>query len=162
MLSTATTRFASTAIVFVGINLFALAASPIQKPSAPQRHASRSFRVAIAGLIDVDRDGKSDIEVLRRVIALNGGVVDAELDMEGRSRGQLRPDTTYLIVGKVPDKTRASPKVAQQFDDFMQRAAQLRIRVLHVDRLMGRGSPRTTADDAALYRFRPRRPPTPY
>jgi len=162
MLSTATLRIALTATVYVGIGLPILVACPTQRPTACQKDAPRRFRVAIAGLFDFDSDGESDIEVLRRVIALNGGVIDAELDIDGQSRGQLRPDTAYLIIGQVPDETRASPKVIQQFDDFMQRATQLKVRILEADRLLARGSPRTITDETASSRFRRRRrPPAP-
>jgi hypothetical protein len=42
-------------------------------------------RFAIAGLIDLDNDGKSDIDLMRRLIKISGGTIDAEIQIDGTS-----------------------------------------------------------------------------
>ncbi len=118
-----------------------------------------STRFAIAGQIDVDTDGKTDIELLRQLIQLNGGVIDAELDINGKIKGQLHPDTVYLIVGQFPDRASAPRKVVQQFEAFMRRAAELHVRVIHIDKLLQSGTSRSSLKSDAESVFRPRHLP---
>lgn len=140
-----------------GLALHAMAC-PTQRATA-QPANSQVTRFAIAGLVDIDNDGKSDIDLIQRVIKLSGGVIDAEIHIDGKPTGQLRRDTAYVLVGKLPDKTNASPMVAQQFDIFMQRVTELKIRVIQLDRLLEWGSPRTSAESDTGSAFRQRRPP---
>ena len=62
---------------------------------------------AIAGLIDLNGDGRFEPAELQRLctlIEMNGGVVDAPLDAEGKRRGKMTLDTRYLIEGKDPGR----------------------------------------------------------
>lgn len=132
-------------------------ACPKQKPHSAENHDRDIPRFAIVGFVDIDSDGKSDLEALRRLIKLNGGLVDAELAVDGTIFGDLRSDTRRLILGDHPDKTKVSPKVAKQFDDFMRSAAELDIRVLHADKLLPYGSVRVAPERDATSGF-PARP----
>ena len=133
-------------------------ACPKRKVSANEKREPQIPRFAIAGLVDVDNDGKSDLEVLRRVIKRNGGRIDAELGIDGKLRGKLRPDTGYVILGEIPDKT-VSPRAAREFDAFMRRARKLRIPVVQLKRLIAKGSPGRSAEPDLKSLFRPRRRP---
>jgi len=161
MLSIATPGIALTTAVYVSVSLPIFAGQPAQRSAITEKDVPKRFRVAIAGLFDFDSDGKSDIEVLRRIIASTGGIIETELDIDGQSHGQLRPDTAYLIIGKVPDEGRASPKVVQQFDEFVQRATKLGMRLLYADRLLDR-RPRAIRDETTSSHFRRRRPAPAY
>lgn len=61
-------------------------------------------RFAITDGIDLDRDGKPDPQVLKNLISMNGGVIDAELTQEGKRVGQITGKTRYLIIGREQDE----------------------------------------------------------
>lgn len=66
--------------------------SPIFENGVPVRYA-------LAGILDVDGDGESDRQLLRNLIAVNGGVVDAEVDEQGERTGEISIETRYLVLG---------------------------------------------------------------
>lgn len=75
--------------------------TPLWKPG-------EQLHVALAGLLDVDGDGKSDLEMLRSMIASSGTIVDMYVDDNGKKQGKMTTDTRYLVLGKVPE-TKAGP-----------------------------------------------------
>jgi type II secretory pathway pseudopilin PulG len=62
----------------------------------------RQVGFGIAGIIDMDGDGKEDLELLKSVIAANNGRVDAAPDKTGKQQGEIQVDTRYLILGEFP------------------------------------------------------------
>jgi hypothetical protein len=65
----------------------------------------RQVGFALAGILDMDGDGKTDIEELKSVITLNNGKVDAEPGENGAVAGEMTVDTRYLILGEFPETT---------------------------------------------------------
>lgn len=59
---------------------------------------------ALAGFLDVDGDGKSDRNLVRSLITMNGGVIDCEIDDNGQRVGKMTIDTRYLVLGARPDE----------------------------------------------------------
>ena len=66
----------------------------------------RQVGFAITGIIDMDGDGRQDLELLKKVIALNNGKVDATPASDGSIEGEMTVDTRYLILGEHPDVPR--------------------------------------------------------
>lgn len=66
----------------------------------------RRTSFAITGFVDLDGDGRGDIERLKTVIRLNNGVVDAVPGPNGTMDGKLSANTRYLILGDYPDQAR--------------------------------------------------------
>lgn len=66
-------------------------------------HPGKQLRFALTGFIDIDDDGNSDLELARNLIELNGGVVDAYLDEQGKQQGEMSIDTRYLVLGEFPE-----------------------------------------------------------
>jgi hypothetical protein len=66
-------------------------------------HRGKKLHFAINGVIDVDGDGKSDLQMVRDLVDLNGGVVDAYLGEDGKVNGEITVNTRYLVLGKFPD-----------------------------------------------------------
>lgn len=62
----------------------------------------REEHFALAGMIDIDRDGEDDRERIRDLISLNGGVIDAEAMPDGNRTGKITVDTKYLVLGAEP------------------------------------------------------------
>jgi hypothetical protein len=91
---------------------------------------------AIAGFIDMDGDGKSDEESLRRLISLNGGEIDATLLPDGSLTGEIEPDTLYLIVGKSPDPALVGAKAVDTYRRFVDRAVESGLKRLTLSELL--------------------------
>jgi hypothetical protein len=80
----------------------------------------------------VKQDFDAACRVFTRVIE-----IDAEFRMDGTLTGKLRPDTGFIILGELPDKTTLTPKVAKQFDAFLRRASELDVPVIPLKKLLG-------------------------
>ena len=61
----------------------------------PYQHLS----FALTGGLDIDEDGESDLDLIRRLIGINGGVVDAYIDDEGEINGDITAETRFLVLG---------------------------------------------------------------
>ncbi|MCA9124182.1 MAG: hypothetical protein H6822_20130 [Planctomycetaceae bacterium] len=70
--------------------------SPAWKPG-------RKVRFALVGFMDIDGDGRSDRDLVRNIIAMGGGVIDAEVHDDGVFEGELSANTRYLVRGDDPD-----------------------------------------------------------
>lgn len=67
----------------------------------------RTVGFAIAGKIDLDKDGQDDLQRLKDIVAANSGRVDAAPDETGALQGELKIDTRYLVLGEYPAGTQA-------------------------------------------------------
>lgn len=67
----------------------------------PLWNAKSALRFGLAGTIDINGDGKDDSELVKRLIRINNGTVDAEI-VGGQVQGELSHHTRYLIVGDAP------------------------------------------------------------
>jgi hypothetical protein len=83
----------------------------------------RQVGFALAGVLDMDGDGKNDIEELKSVIALNNGKVDAEPGEDGAVAGEMTVDTRYLILGEFPESTVANRENQVKAWEVMTEAA---------------------------------------
>jgi hypothetical protein len=104
------------------------------------KDTSRRPHFAIAGTADMDGDGKSDNSLIRELISTSGGVIDAELDIQGILTCRLLPETQYLILGKLPLEKDAPPDVLRKYIVFLERAHGLGIQVITPDGLLRWGT----------------------
>ncbi|MBL9123286.1 MAG: hypothetical protein JNG90_06605 [Planctomycetaceae bacterium] len=65
----------------------------------PLWQPGRQERFALAGFMDLDGDDLSDRHLVRDMITMSGGVIDAELDDQGKMQGAMSMETRYLIIG---------------------------------------------------------------
>jgi hypothetical protein len=80
----------------------------IQTPAwSPGQH----FGFALAGPMDVDGDGLDDTELIKSLIRINGGTIDAELADDGTISGQITARTRYFVEGKLPTEDAAGGDV---------------------------------------------------
>jgi hypothetical protein len=68
----------------------------------PLWHPGRAEGFGIVGFIDLDNDGVDDRAMVRDLIRLNGGSIDAEDTQDGKQVGELNLNTRYLIEGQPP------------------------------------------------------------
>jgi hypothetical protein len=59
---------------------------------------------ALAGFMDINGDGKNNLQLLRDLIKLNGGVVDCDVDEKGKVNGEISVETRYLVLGDKPSE----------------------------------------------------------
>ncbi len=75
---------------------------PGDKIHTPVWSPGEQRRFALTGVIDTDGDGKSDLKMVQNLITMNGGVVDAYMDENGKKNGKMTVDTRYLVKGEAP------------------------------------------------------------
>lgn len=102
-------------------------------------------------------DGKSDISLIRKLISINGGVIDAELDIQGILTGRLSPKTQYLCLGRLPVEKDTPPDVLRKYDVFTERAHGLGVQVIELDGLLRSEKPASRKGGPSP--FRDRQPP---
>lgn len=92
---------------------------------------------ALAGFMDIDGDGKSDQALVRNLIAMNGGVVDAEIDEKtGKITGQVTPGTRYLVQGEPPEGKGLHPDFLKSYSKLLTDASSLGVTPVKVKDLL--------------------------
>ena len=66
---------------------------------------------ALAGFLDPNGEGKNDVQTVKDIIAVNGGVVDCYLDDKGKKVGDMTVNTRYLVLGEAPTE-KSQPAIA--------------------------------------------------
>lgn len=85
----------------------------------PLWHPGRPERFALAGFFDLDGDEKSDRAAIRELILMNGGLIDAEIEDDGKATGELTHETRYLVLGELKGANEAaSGKMKDQAEDL--------------------------------------------
>ena len=101
----------------------------------------RQVGFGIAGFIDVDGDGKSDLDLVKRIIAASNGRVDAAPDAEGNKQGELKVSTRYLVLGRSPDDPIAAmQRFATSYKSLTEDAENLGVETIRLEeflKLMG-------------------------
>ncbi|NLF68540.1 MAG: hypothetical protein GX575_05725 [Candidatus Anammoximicrobium sp.] len=115
-------------------------ANPIMqgdKIYSPSFRKGQKTRFALAGLIDMDKDGKSDQTKVKALITMNGGLVDAELLEDGSIAGKITMETRYLVKGDRPtDKT--NQKLIEGYTAMTGEATRLGIESITLENLLDR------------------------
>lgn len=117
--------------VTVGDKIF----TPVWKPGE-RRH------FALAGLMDVSGDGLDDTKLIRNLITMNGGIIDAELDPKTNKRiGAVTTGTRYIVVGAPPSPVGEPKKVKDAMDAYsnlQNDAKRLGVEEIKVGELLNR------------------------
>lgn len=140
----------------------------------PLWHRGKQIHFALTGIIDLDGDGTSDMQQARDLIALNGGVVDAWVNDQGQSEGEMTIETRYLVLGDHPEQPSQSAEreawkvMSAQADNLGVETINLidftnRMGYRPLDRTVRMGSGARSADfppppEGGANRFRPRTP----
>jgi len=94
-------------------------------------HRGKKLRFALTGVIDLDGDGQSDMQLARELIELNGGIVDAYLTDEGEVKGEITANTRYLVLGDVPESV-TQVKLQKGWNDMSQEATSVGVESISV------------------------------
>ena len=105
----------------------------------PLWNAKSALHFALAGMIDIDGDGKDDREIVKQLIRINNGTIDAE-EKSGDVQGQMTRHTRYLIRGEEPtvgdsDDTDATAR-QNAWSRMIEQADQLGIEQISVEKLL--------------------------
>lgn len=104
--------------------------TPLWKPGQREHFA-------LTGGMDIDGDGRSDLEELRNLIKSNGGVVDFWLDDEGNKNGEITNATKYLVIGKRPTEGSTTQQInARKW--ILDEQKRLNLRTMSLDELLNR------------------------
>jgi hypothetical protein len=91
----------------------------------PSWSPGQRIHFALAGFMDINNDRVNDFDLVKNVILLNGGVIDAELKADGtRAPGKLTVNTRYLVLGEAPTDT-SSAAVLAQFTNIQDEADKM-------------------------------------
>ena len=102
---------------------------------SPTWTAGRQLRFALAGLMDINGDGKSDRTEVRNLILSNNGVVDADVDETGNRTGVLSIDTRYLVLGNRPTE-KAAGEAIQGYGNIQKEAEDLGVEKISLEKLL--------------------------
>ena len=87
--------------------------------------------------MDLDGDGRSDIDELRNLITSNGGVVDFWLDDDGNKYGEIKNDTKYLVIGEPPTDGSTTERLnARKW--VLGEQKRLNLRTMSLDEMLNR------------------------
>lgn len=95
-------------------------------------HPGVQEHYAIAGAIDLDKDGNDDRDIVRDLITQAGGIIDAEADGDKRI-GAMSVNTRFVIVG-TPPKERGQA----QYSDLLSEADKLKIDRISIEKFLDR------------------------
>ena len=101
---------------------------------------------ALVGFMDIDKDGKSDRNLIRTLIARNGGVIDAEVLDDGSRDGKITINTRYLVQGEQANE-KSKAEALRSYSQMIKEASDLGVETISVERLLSdmgwRGNERT-------------------
>jgi hypothetical protein len=104
---------------------------PGDKIFSPFWAPGRVVKIAIAGNIDIDGDGRSDNSAIKGQILAAGAEVAAEISSTGAVTGQLDPTIRFLVVGQDPDATDdQNAQAIATMGNVKARAAELGLTVI--------------------------------
>ena len=105
--------------------------------------ANKKRHFALAGLMDIDGDGRSDLDTIINIIRLNGGEVDCYISDNGENKhqlvGKIDINTNCLILGDAPTE-KGEPAQIAAFTKMQDQANFLRTPKMQLaDLLQGMG-----------------------
>ena len=74
---------------------------------SPTWSPGQRVHFALVGFMDINGDHVSDRALVRNIITMNGGVIDAELSDDGKPTGAISVETRYLVTGEKPTEKAA-------------------------------------------------------
>lgn len=110
---------------------------PGDKIYTPLWHPGRRPRFAIIGEIHIDQDGVDDRTQLRNLIAGGGGVIEVDLQPDGKQVGtEITPEIDFLVRGEAPKFGDHLRETLQAMANLETAARQLGARVVTPNQLL--------------------------
>jgi hypothetical protein len=99
-------------------------------------HRGKRLHFALTGFVDIDGDGKSDMDLARELIEMNDGVVDAYLGDDGKMVGDITANTRYLVLGEGPESN-LQGKLMEGWQKMSQEASELGVESITLAEFLG-------------------------
>lgn len=96
------------------------------------------LHLALAGKMDMNGDGASDIEILRNLITMSGAVIDAEVDEHGVTKDAITAQTTYLILGDEPAQREGNEDALKPYTDLRRKAVAYGLKTISLQEFLKR------------------------
>ncbi len=100
----------------------------------------RKEKFALAGRIDIDRDGRSDRKLVHDLIAANGSSVSTEIDDRGKRTGEpIDVNTKFLVIGEIPtaagggEEKQVASAYAAEWNRISQEARERGVRIVNLN-----------------------------
>jgi hypothetical protein len=97
----------------------------------------KRIHFALAGFLDMDGDGRSDLEKVKSIISTNGAVVDAFQDATGAVKGLITTETNYLVMGLPPDD-KSTKDMRRGYTKMIDDAKSNLVKPIKLDELLQR------------------------
>ena len=102
---------------------------------SPIWHQGPRLHFALTGWLDIDNDGENDRQVVRNLIEINGGIIDAEQQDDGKETGKMTFQTKYLIdMHELPE--RSADLIRGTRNSMILKAKDLGIKRVYVKELL--------------------------
>jgi hypothetical protein len=95
----------------------------------------KKLHFALTGLIDIDGDTRSDMQLARELIELNGGEVDAYVTDDGSVEGTIEATTRYLVLGELPQSA-TQAKAQESWHTMNQTANSLGVETITLSQFL--------------------------
>jgi hypothetical protein len=90
---------------------------------------------ALAMKMDVNKDRIDDYDLVKSIIQLNGGVIDAELRADGTREGNISVSTRYFVEGEKPSDVTSS-ELMKKYVAFDEERERFSVQKIPLDRLL--------------------------
>jgi len=90
--------------------------------------------IALGGFFDLDGDGVSDLEKLKKMIARNGGRVVASHDADGNVTGKIDSSTRFFVLGPTPRD--GSKKIFDAMASMKEQAESNSVEIIELRKLL--------------------------
>jgi hypothetical protein len=101
----------------------------------PTWSPGQKIHFALALRMDINKDDIDDYEMVKNIIQMNGGVIDAELRPDGKRVGDITVNTRYFVVGQPPDEG-TSQQMLDQFRAFKEDQERHGVEQISVEKLL--------------------------
>jgi hypothetical protein len=101
----------------------------------PAWQPGQKVRFALVGVMDLNGDGVSDRELIKNVIAMNGGLVDAELRDDGKRLGEITVNTRYVVLGDKPTD-KSDKRILDEYARVVSDAQRFGVETISVQKLL--------------------------
>ena len=95
----------------------------------------KKLRFGLTGILDLNGDGRNDVQLARDLVELNGGVVDSYLDENGEVVGEMSVNTRYLVLGDFPDDGHLA-KLQRGYQQMSEDAKTNGVEVITLDKFL--------------------------
>jgi hypothetical protein len=90
---------------------------------------------ALALKMDINKDRIDDYEMIKSIIKMNGGVIDAELKPDGSREGNISVNTRYFVQGEAISEV-TSEEIRKQYNAFETDRQSFNVQKIPVEKLL--------------------------